>query len=385
MRPEPFLCALLRHEPCAWDAAGEPEAISRFLRAVRFHGVAPLLDAEFRHRGDLAGWPKDIQVECLKSALGNAARESTLRDEASRVIEALVADGVRPLVLKGGALAYSHYADPSLRPRNDTDLLIPLGARAQADATLGRLGYARAEAVAGEFISYESLWCRTDASGTVHRIDVHWRVNNAQALAKAFDYEDLASRALPLPALGPSARALDPVDALLLACVHRAGHATEDFRDGDLVRRGSERLIWLYDIHLLAGRLSEGQCDAFGELASARRLRAICHDALQRSRECFGTAIPPRLLESLGRPGEAEPSAAMLSAGEGRRMVADFVALENWRDRARWLRELAFPAAEYMRWKYPDAGAAWLPMLYLRRGLSGIARLATARHPESGP
>ncbi len=63
-------------------------------------------------------------------------------------------------------------------------------------------------------------------------------------------------------------------------------------------------------------------------------------------------------------------------------MLDDFVALERWSDRARWLRELAFPDAEYMRWKYQDAAVTWLPILYLRRAVSAIVRLAGGRRDE---
>lgn len=370
--------AILRREKCSWDEAGGPAAIRGFMQAAYWHGVVPLLDAEFRDRVELERWPKEIQVECFAGALAHAAHESAQREEAARVIDALVAGGVQPLVLKGGALACTLYADPSLRPRCDTDLLVPMHARAQADRVLEGLGYSRAEGVAGEFISYQASWSRTDATGNAHYLDLHWRINNSQLLANVFAYEDLASRSVPVPGLGPSARTLDPVDALLLACVHRAGHAFQTVHDGDRIRHGGDRLIWLYDIHMLAGRMSDAQLEEFARYAAARKIRAICLDALQRSRECLGTIIPPRLLEELGKPGPSEPSASLISAGEGGRMVDDFLALERWRDRAQWLRELAFPDAAYMRWKYPDAPRTWLPILYVRRGMAAISRLFRA-------
>jgi hypothetical protein len=380
--PDPAICAILRHEPCPWDGEGGEEVSSRFVRTARLHGVLPLLDMEFRERNDLAGWPKEIQLACLKAALVHATHEMAQRAEVGRVIEALAAHGIRPLVLKGSALACSHYADPSLRPRIDTDLLIPKAGREAAYRTLGRLGYSMGRAVAGDFIPYQSSWSRTDSATIVHRLDVHWHINNYQVLAKVFGYEELAARSVPLPGLGPSARSLDPVDALLLACIHRAGHATETVHFEDIARLGSDRLIWLYDIHLLASRMSEVQFDAFARLAVARKVKAICLDALKRSQECFGTAVPPRLLQALSRAGAAEPSASLLTSGAAGRMVGDFLALDRWRDRAQWLRELAFPDAEYMRWKYQDAVLTWLPVLYLRRGVSAVARLAGGRKDE---
>jgi len=341
--------------------------------------LVPLVDAEFRDRGDLPGWPKEIPLAFLKAALVHAAHESAQRVEASRVIEALAAGGIQPLVLKGSALACSHYAEPSLRPRSDTDLLIPQDGRAQAGRILEGLGYSKAQAVAGELIAYQESWNRTDAAGNVHRFDVHWRINNSQVFARLFGYGELAARSVPLPGLGHSARTLGPVDALLLACIHRAGHAFEPVHDEGIARRGSDRLIWLHDIHLLVSRMSDAQFDAFSGLASEKRIRAVCLDALQQSRKCFGTTIPPRVLEALGRPGAAEPSARLLAGGRGNRYVNDFLALDRWSDRVKWLGELAFPDPAYMRWKYPDAPSAWLPVLYLRRGLAALRRLVAPR------
>ena len=47
---------------------------------------------------------------------------------------------------------------------------------------------------------------------------------------------------------------LAPVNALVLACIHRLAH-----------HQGRDRLVWLYDIHLLAGRLA-------GDLSSSTSL-----------------------------------------------------------------------------------------------------------------
>lgn len=377
--PGPNICALLRHEACPWDHGNEPGPIARFIESASFHGVLPLLDAEFRTRIDAGGWPKEILMACLKATLVRTSFENASRPEITRVLDALAVDGVQPLVLKGAALAGSHYPDPALRPRNDTDILIAAEQRTQAERTLERLGYTRAQGVAGEFVSYQSFWSRTDASGINHHLDVHWRINNSQVLAKVLAYPELAARSTPLPSLGASARALAPRDALLHACIHRAGHASETMHVGEIEQRGSDRLIWLYDIHLLAARMSELELDAFARHAAERRVRAICHDALRRSRDCFGTDIPPRVLGALNQPGPAEPSARLIQAGWGSNLAGDFLAIDGWRDRMLWLGELVFPSADYMRWKYPGISTGWLPFLYLRRACSAFSRQLLAR------
>jgi hypothetical protein len=377
--PDPIICAVLRHEAFSWDHGDEPGSIARFIAAASFHGVLPLLDAEFRTRADAGTWPKEILMACLKATLVRASHENASRPEIARVLDALAADGVQPLLLKGAALAHSHYPEPELRPRNDTDILIPVQQQAQSGRTLERLGYVLAQGVAGELISYQSSWSRPDGSGMNHHLDVHWRINNSQVLAKVLTYPELAARCVPLPSLGASARALAPVDALLHACIHRAGHASETVHVGDVARRGSDRLVWLYDIHLLAERMSGAQFDAFASLAAERRVRALCLDALQRSRECFGTAVPAHVLQVLSRAGPAEPSVHLFQAGLGRNLAGNFLAIDGWRDRMRWLKELALPSADYMRWKYPGKSAHWLPILYLHRAFSAIARQLPVR------
>jgi len=121
--------------------------------------------------------------------------------------------------------------------------------------------------------------------------------------------------------------------------------------------------------------MPERELDAFVESATASKVCAICLDGLRKAGERLGTAIPARVLQSLGEAGHSEPSAILLGKGPGRRMLADFLGLPGWPERLRWLRELAFPAADYMRWKYPEAAASSLPVLHLRRGISALARL----------
>jgi hypothetical protein len=146
----------------------------------------------------------------------------------------------------------------------------------------------------------------------------------------------------------------------------------------------ADRLIWLYDLHLLVGAMANAELAQFVALAEARRLRGVCLDALQRARDCFGTVLPEEVVDRLSRPGAPEPAARYFSGGRLRQMAGDFLSLEGWSARAHWLRELAFPPAAYMRWKYPDRRQAWLPWLYARRGTRGLARLMFAGRSKSG-
>jgi hypothetical protein len=379
-----IVCAVLRGEKPTWDGGGDPAAIRGFLGASRYHGVLPLLGQALAPDGVDPAWPQEIRSACATATRRQAMHELAQRVEMIRVLDALAAAGIAPLVLKGTALAHTHYPSPALRPRADTDLLMPPDRRRETAQALAALGYTKGEGAEGEFVTTQASWSRTDGLGATHHLDVHWRVNNSPVLARALGYAELVARAVALPALGPNARALAPVDALLLACIHRAGHANAPYHvDGD-GHLGGDRLIWLYDIHLLVTRMTDAELDEFAALASTKRITAICLDALQRTAACFATPVPARIVAVLTAAGPAEASAHFLSGGRMRQMAADFLAFPRWSDRAHWVKELAFPPAGYMRSKYPDAPHAWLPILYARRGVAGVARLIFSRDSGHG-
>jgi hypothetical protein len=379
-----LVCAVLCGVETGWSGGDDPDAIATFIDSCRYHGVLPLLHAEFCRRNAAENWPREILAACAATARAQAIFELAHRVEIVRVLAALASAGAAPLLLKGAALAYSHYPSAALRPRADTDLLIPRDRRKETELALARLGYIKGTSVEGEFICSQAAWSRSDTLGATHHLDIHWRINNSQILAKALDYDELMAGAAPLPTLGPGARALAPVHALLLACIHRAGHANAPYYVEGIASSEADRLIWLYDIHLLVTRMSVEGLDLFAALAAAKQIKAICNDALRRTRECFATRIPAQVIDALGLPGPAEASARYLSGGRARQMLGDFLALERWNDRGGWIRELAFPSADYMRWRYPDTASGCLPVLYARRALTGVASLIFSRGAGPG-
>jgi hypothetical protein len=295
-----------------------------------------------------------------------AAADVLGQREVESVLEALAAGGVRPLLLKGTPLAHSIYETSSLRPRFDTDLLVR---RQDMDAVVGIMssrGYARPRQVTGELVMHQIDFARRDHRGVSHVYDFHWKLANRQVFANVLSFDELDRDALAVPGLGPHARTVSRVHALLLACIHRVAHHKED-----------ERLIWLYDIHLLAERLSPEQLRAFGMLAAERAVSTVCADGLAAARGWFHTR-PSDVVEWLtARSAEvSEPSAAFLrgTAGPMGGLLSDLETLPDWTSRARLLYEHAFPSPTYMTGKYRVSSRAWLPALYTHRIVRGAWR-----------
>jgi hypothetical protein len=283
------------------------------------------------------------------------------------VLAALHERNVHPLLLKGAAVAFTHYPDPTLRPRADTDLLVAEDQQHSACEILEQLGYRRMPLTIGELVTYQALYAKADARDMRHAIDLHWRVSNPQVFAHALRWDDLLASAARIPRLGGTACGLGAVHALTLACVHRVAHHAHE-----------ERLIWMYDIHLLAERLTDDERERFIDLAAASKLTAVCAQGLARAADLFEGVGTARLLAALRshEPTTVEPSASFTAAKMRKLdvLVSDLRALKGWPSRLRLLREHIFPPRAYMRAAYGTTTDGWLPLLYIWRVARGAAQ-----------
>jgi hypothetical protein len=293
-----------------------------------------------------------------------AAGDMLLERELAAALEALAAAGVGTLLLKGAALAHSHYPEPALRTRCDADLLIRPADRDAAARVLEGRGYRRPNAVRGRLVSYEE--CHVKREGAVeHVIDLHWQISNRQAFAQALGYDEARRCSVAIPQLGASARALCAPHALLLACMHRAAHLGAEGPVGS-------RLVWLYDIHLLANAMTEAEWRDFARMCGAKAMRRISVDAFAATQRAFATAFPDAVVAALAQTGAEELSAAYLDTGRRRVLLTNLRALASWRERARLVRELLFPPAEYLLAKYRAHSRWLLPWWYVRRVAEGV-------------
>ena len=254
---------------------------------------------------------------------------------------------MRPLLLKGSALAYTLYTTPAHRPRFDSDLLVRHEDMTRVAEVMTGRGYRCPDQVTGELVMHQVDYARKDSQGVWHVYDFHWKVANRQAVAGVLSFDELARDGESIAALGPHARGLSRVHALLLACVHRVAHHPSD-----------DRLIWIYDIHLLAETLSPREAELFGALAVARSVSAVL-DRLAGDRAA----------------GVPEPSAALLAPPRSRidEMLGDLRALPGWSRRARLVYEHAFPPPGYITGAYM-VNRVWLPALYTHRIVRGVWR-----------
>jgi Uncharacterised nucleotidyltransferase len=338
---------------------------SAFFHAASYHGVLPLVAEALRDRQDVdADLRQRLQTKATRLAALDLVRES----ELCALLEAWRAAGVRNLLIKGAHLACSIYARSDLRPRLDTDVLVPASARADAEAVLLRLGYDAPQHVGGDLVSHQAQYVKRQGSAAVHAVDLHWKVANPQLFADALGFDELWLARTPLPRLHAAADGLSHTHALALACVHRVAHHYD-----------SPCLIWLYDIHLLAATMSADGWSAFISLAQSRDISRISRQGLVLTANTFGTSIPEGVLNRLQHAGDlAGEDATAAYLHRTRRpvenLMADMRALPSWSKRIRLVREHLFPSPRYMREVYAPASRAPLPLLYTRRVLHGARK-----------
>ena len=312
------------------------------------------------HRVDVMLADRTSRPDTIRVA---AARELSCRRDIAEVVDASRRAGVDVLLLKGAALAYTHYREPHLRPFNDVDLLIRAADRDRAASAIESAGYTRAVETDAELWNGQQHFVKTTPSGRV-MVDLHWRIANPIAFAETLVFDEVWARSVAVPALGSHARTLAPADSLVLACLHRVAH-----------HRDRLQLLWLWDIHLIAGRLPEAEFRAFAAAALRARVGAVCARSLALAQECFGTPVPEEVMRMLaGAAGE--PSAAFVDRSMSPFDVAraDLAALGGWRERAGLVREHLFPSTSYMRRRYSGWPAVLLPLAYVHRMIRGAPR-----------
>lgn len=339
-RMERSTLARIMVEPTWQSTDIHVDAIGRLLDAAKAEGVAGLVN--WRLDGAPSVDPT-LREAFARAARGIAAASLLFEAECRKVIGVLEAGGVEGLLLKGSALAYWLYPQPFLRECSDIDLLLPSRAAAeQAAALLAPHGYALSHAPGDQ--GMEFLLSRRAFPGAVRvDLDVHWQLVNAAMFADVFDFDELHAASIPLPASAPSARGLSPVHALLHACMHRAMNLYTGIGD---------RLKWLYDIHLLAQRLTAVEWQDVQGLCAQRGLGGVCLAGIDAAAELFGEAAPQGVLDVLRAQSADEPLDVARLHDWKYMERRNFAALPNLRGRARWLWQRTFPSQGYLQELY---------------------------------
>jgi len=291
-------------------------------------------------------------------------------------IGALTEAGIRSVVLKGTACAYSVYGSPSERVRGDTDILVASNDRVRAGEILKTLGFRRGLTFARERGSSQVTYAKEEGLGWSHAIDLHWQINNSAFLSRLFSWDELCERSVPLASLCEAARSTAPVDGLLISCFHRLVHLGSPYTVNGIAHYSADRLIWLSDIDLLSQALSASDWEELYARARDKGLISACLSGINAARAAFGTEVPHNVLERLAEAAEVSTVDIYLYGKPLTRLRLDTGAQSGLWGKIAFIGEHVFPPADYMHAQF---GGGWLPALYFGRGIRGISKLLSRR------
>lgn len=349
------------------------EAEEQAWQRIEFHGIAYALAAK---AGARPGWPPLLAARIAEEARQQAFWEVSHREVIGLVLTDLAAAGVPSVLMKGTALAYTVYADPAMRRRGDTDLLVPFAGLDRARSVLQAQGF---DCLVIRGVVAQEQWTRQARGGFFHTIDLHWQVADPPAMQRVLSPEEVLAEAVPCPRLAPGARAAAPEHQLLLCAMNQAWHRRHGYFLGDRQVFGGERLVWAMDIDRLCRGWSDATWDRAAVLAGARGVPHACLAALDFAARTFATPVPARIRAFLAaEPQGSDVERYLSSTSRHEQFLINLRATRRQRDRLRLLASNLFPPREEMAGEAGGTGFLALVRAYAARlariGLAALRR-----------
>jgi hypothetical protein len=277
------LGALLR----AWPRAPErpaPEGAEAdgLVRAAVHHGLAGFV----AHAVDRAGWalPEESRALLRRESLAGAARALRVKALLVRGLEALASVGVVPVLLKGYGLALRLYPDPLQRATTDVDFLV---ARGEVDAAVRALTGLGLAVRAGDAARHgEEDSHHVELAGPAGLVELHFRA--LAGWGRALEGDALVARAVEGEVEGRRVRWLRPEDEAVYLALHASNHLLQ-------------RLAWVFDLKLLAGRGLDWRAVVEGARGTAWPHMAWY--GWEAARRVLDAPVPVEVLDALAPPG----------------------------------------------------------------------------------
>jgi hypothetical protein len=277
------------------------------LQAAREHRLAPLL--AHRLQATTLPLPASINASLQQAFDWSRIRTAWLYAHLAPVLQALAAEGIPVILLKGVYLGAAIYPHPALRQMSDVDFLVPVGALGRAMQPLRQLGYAEEngfELADGHGIDQQRQYLHhlppfSKPDGPT--LEVHWTLF-APRCALALAQEDMAQvwqRAQPMTVAGQACLALAPEDALLHLCCHMIiqHHVS------------AAGLVACFDLAELV-RVTQPDWQSVVDRAGHWGIAPPVYLALHLAQNLAGAAIPAHVLSAL--QSEPLPPAVIASA-----------------------------------------------------------------------
>jgi hypothetical protein len=355
-----LICRLLNTVDSAF-LEDDSIVVEELIDKASHHGVLPLLHYVLSSGDRWHNCPLALQ-RSISNARSHAVAVSMIREQfLSSLFSALLEAGIKLILLKGEALAHTHYVSPELRVRGDTDIFVSIADIRITIQVLESDGFTVSNE-RSRYKSHQFTASKVILNGISLQVDVHWRISNIPAYARMFNYKMCLERSREISVSSQKCRVLQPSQGLILACVHLSVQPDE-FAD---------RLIWLYDIHLLISTMSEDELLDVAGLAAEKKVERLVFDAIKKAQVCFRTTTQHDIIASLQLTDGIRTERGGYSQSYLALIIADLHELPSLSLRWALVSELLFPGSAWLLSKYTKTSSAWVPILYMRYLVTGF-------------
>jgi hypothetical protein len=255
------------------------------------------------------------------------------------------------------------------RPSADIDILIQKEEYEAARKVILQSGY---ESKRGERIGQMGWACEEDFipagnnENSKYVVELHWALSTYAQILNVVDTPSLFRRARKISGLSLPMLVLHPVDALIHSCTHLFYTHINELR-----------LIWLYDIHLLAQSIEKlGIWPETIELSQQWQGRLALKTCLELANQWYGTTFPEQIRDLSHKPaGQSEKelfNLVIYQFNHGQRdgwLRKHLFQLShlNGRNKFKYLKNRLLPSRKEIEAGYPRLRSWPGPLVYLGR------------------
>ncbi len=233
------ISAALDGRECALTLA--PDDWTALLRLAGEQKLLPLVYAAVRGTPGFSAAPEAVRAAARRQTMREAAAQTVHTEAFLRLYQALRAEGLVPVVVKG-IVCRALYPQPELRPSSDEDLYLTAAEMPRFHAVLLRAGFVLTEPERDYRSAHEARYVHPD-TGLV--VEGHWALFPTEyAVYAALNVQlpDLMQRAQDWETGGVTLRVPDACDHLIFLLLHAFKHFISS---GVGVRQLCDIALWM--------------------------------------------------------------------------------------------------------------------------------------------
>ncbi|MFA3791378.1 nucleotidyltransferase family protein [Aliiglaciecola sp. SL4] len=324
------------------------------------HGVAALLVQVLQQR--------QLKTPLLSSLadfqLHQDMRNQLIEQQYQQTLIQLTKAEINFVVLKGYALGYTVYNNPSLRTKSDVDIIINSDNKNEIVEAFETMGFRNPRGWSPTALLNQFSMRKTLSPGLNVDFDIHLRLSNELGIENILTFDELMDSA------DTSTLQNIPLVSKPHGLIHAIVHLLHHRNVGDTVK-----LIWLYDLVLLCQKMSQLEINEFRKNIDEKGLGTLSKFALDLANVYFEDESIQNVLNSLDG-ASSNPELLYLTTIDSRTQQLQRSLQQRKSLGEKWLfiKEMAFPPAQEIYQKYGKKPPYLLPFYYLRRLIGGVIK-----------